>query len=113
MGGLWGLRKSAGVNIHEQYAIYEANPEYRGMAWDQDFLSSRIFPLVSRGLLAHIGLGPTYPPEKIEVFPTPWTDEVYCGKIEASDYIDPPAQDKPEPVLTLPKVRLNFLAPRQ
>jgi hypothetical protein len=101
MGGLWGMRKVTGVNIHEEYALYEANPEWRGMAWDQDFLSSRIFPLVSKRLLAHIGSGPSFPPEKKEPFPTRWTDDVYCGKIESSNYVDRP-----------PKLHLNFLAIR-
>jgi len=101
MGGLWGMRRSAGVNVQQQYALYEANPEWRGMAWDQDFLSSRIFPLVSTRLLAHIGSGPSFPPEKKEPFPTRWTDDVYCGKIESSNYVDRP-----------PKLHLNFLAIR-
>lgn len=109
MGGLWGIRKSAGVNIHEQYALYEANPEWRGMAWDQDFLSSRIFPLVAPKLLAHISLGPSFPPEKVEPFPTPWTDDVYCGKIEKADYVDAPPKKKFS-MLDLPKARFNFLA---
>lgn len=107
MGGLWGMRKVTGVNIHEEYALYEANPEWRGMAWDQDFLSSRIYPLVAPNLLAHTSLGPSFPPEKIETFPNPWRDELYCGKIEPANYIEPPPR-----ILNLPKVRFNFLASR-
>jgi protein O-GlcNAc transferase len=106
MGGLWGMRKTPEVNIHEQYALYEENPEYRGMAWDQDFLSSRIFPLVASKLLAHIGLGPSFPPEKVEALPPPWTDELYCGKIEPANYVEPLAR-RP---LNLPTVRFNFLS---
>lgn len=105
MGGLWGIRKSAGVNIHEQYAQYEANPEWRGMAWDQDFLSSRIFPLVAPNLLAHISLGPSFPPEKNETFPNPWREELYCGRIETANYVEPAPR-----LLNLPKVRFNFLS---
>jgi hypothetical protein len=111
MGGLWGIRKSAGVNIHEQYALYEANPEYRGMAWDQDFLSSRIFGLVAPNLLAHISLGPWFPPEKSEPFPTPWSDDVYCGKIESANYVETPPR-RSLTFLNLPKVRFNFLDTR-
>jgi hypothetical protein len=107
MGGLWGMRKVTGVNIHEEYALYEANPEWRGMAWDQDFLSSRIYPLVAPNLLAHTSLGPSFPPEKIETFPNPWRDELYCGKVEPANYIEPPSR-----ILNLPKVRFNFLASR-
>jgi hypothetical protein len=105
MGGLWGIRKSAGVNIHDQYALYEANPEYRGMSWDQDFLSSRIFPLVAPKLLAHIGPSPSFPPEKNEPFSTSWRKELYCGKIEPANYVEPPPR-----TLNLPAVRFNFLA---
>jgi len=111
MGGLWGIRKSAGVNIHEQYKLYEAKPEWRGMAWDQDFLSSRIFPLVAPRLLAHLGLGPGFPPEKNESFPIPWTEDVYCGKVELPDYVDAPGR-KTIQTLNLPKVRFNFLGRR-
>ena len=105
MGGLWGIRKSAGVNIHEQYTLYEANPEWRGMAWDQDFLSSRIFPLVAPKLLAHIGLGPSFPPEKNEMFPSPWREELYCGRIEPANYVEAAPR-----ILNLPVVRFNFLS---
>lgn len=111
MGGLWGMRKSAGVNIHEQYALYEANPEWRGMAWDQDFLSSRIFPLVASNLLAHISRGPSFPPEKSESFPTPWSDDVYCGKIESANYVETSPR-RSLTFLKLPKVRFNFLSRR-
>ena len=107
MGGLWGIRKSAVVNIHEQYTLYEANPEWRGMAWDQDFLSSRIYPLVAHKLLAHIGLGPSFPPEKNETFPTPWREELYCGRIEPANYVEPVPR-----ILNLPVVRFNFLSRR-
>jgi len=107
MGGLWGIKKAAGVNIQEQYKLYEKNPEWRGMAWDQDFLSSRIYPLVAPKLLAHIGSGPSFAPEKLESFPTPWTDNVYCGKIEPANYVEP----VPDKIL-LPKVRFNFLSRR-
>ena len=112
MGGLWGIKREAGVNIQQQYKLYEANPEYRGMAWDQDFLSSRIFPLVATRLLAHIGLGPSFPPEKSEKIPYQWSDDVYCGKIESANYVDTPAQRHYTINLNLPQIHLNFLARR-
>jgi len=112
MGGLWGVKRIAGLNMQEQYKLYEAKPEYRGMAWDQDFLSSRIYPIVSSRLLAHIGLGPSFTPETPEPFPHPWTDSIYCGKIESADYVDPPAPRQAIVTRNIPKVRLNFLARR-
>ena len=110
MGGLWGIRKLAGINIHEQYALYEANPQNFGMAWDQDFLSSRIYPLVAPILLAHIGRGPSFSLEKVEPFTTPWTDDVYCGKIERADYKEEGSGGNKK--LNLPVVRFNFLSRR-
>ena len=82
MGGLWGLRKSAGVNIREEYEAYKLNPEDRGIALDQNFLSCRIYPKVKGVLLVHHGGGPIGRLETVRPFPTPWTDASYCGKVE-------------------------------
>jgi len=93
MGGLWGLRKSAGVNIREEYEAYKLNPEDRGIALDQNFLSCRIYPKVKGGLLVHHGGGPVGRLETVRPFPTPWTDASYCGKVERPGF----REDRPEP----------------
>jgi hypothetical protein len=93
MGGLWGLRKSAGVNIREEYETYKLNPEDRGIALDQNFLSCRIYPKVKGGLLVHHGGGPIGRLETVRPFPTPWTDASYCGKVERPGF----REDRPEP----------------
>jgi hypothetical protein len=82
MGGLWGLRKSATINIRAEYESYKLNPEDRGIALDQNFLSCRIYLKVRDALLVHHGGGPTGHLETVRPFPTPWTDASYCGKIE-------------------------------
>ena len=92
MGGLWGIRKSAGIHIREQYAAFCADtskPDYR-IGNDQNFLSHSIYPLVVSKMLIHkcerVG---RFPDETCVQFPFEWTNDVYCGRIETS-YIDRP-----------------------
>ena len=82
MGGLWGLRRSAGLNIQEQYQAYLRNPIDMGIAHDQNFLSSYIYPQVLPHLLVHYSNGRTFANETAEAFPFEWSEEIYCGKIE-------------------------------
>ena len=82
MGGLWALRKSAGVNIRKEYEEYRLNPEDRGIALDQNFLSCRIYPKVCDKLLVHLGKGPKGYRETVRDFPTPWNESLYCGQVE-------------------------------
>jgi hypothetical protein len=82
MGGLWGLRKSATINIRTEYEAYKLNPQDLGIALDQNFLTSRIYFKVRNALLVHHGAGPTGRLETVRPFPTPWTEASYCGKIE-------------------------------
>jgi len=82
MGGLWGIRKSAGINIHDQYQAYLQNPIDLGIAHDQNFLSAYIYPQIVAKLLVHYSNGKTFANETAEAFPFTWSDEIYCGKIE-------------------------------
>jgi hypothetical protein len=90
MGGLWALRKTAGINIHEEYRKFCENVKDEGMGHDQDFLSVMIYPKTVPRLLVHkcqeVG---RYPNEHCVVFPFEWTNDVYCGRIETS-FIDRP-----------------------
>jgi hypothetical protein len=88
MGGLWAIRKSSGVNMHAEYEAYKLNPEDRGIALDQNFLSCRIYPRFHGQILAHIGRGPSSRNETVRAFPTPWTERLYCGQIESPGFID-------------------------
>lgn len=82
MGGLWALRKSAGVNIRTEYEAYKLNPEDRGIALDQNFLSVKIYPKIKDRILVHHGGGPTGRHETVRPFPTPWSETLYCGQVE-------------------------------
>ena len=82
MGGLWGIRKSAGLTMQEQYQVYIRNPKDMGIAHDQNFLSAQVYPQVKDRLLVHYSNDRLFANEIGEPFPFTWTDEVYCGKIE-------------------------------
>lgn len=99
MGGLWALRKSAGLNIRKEYEAYQLNPEDRGIALDQNFLSCRIYLKVRDKLLVHIGKGPRGARETVRDFPTAWTESLYCGQVEAPGFseIDTTVQRRPMP----------------
>lgn len=82
MGGLWGIRKSAGLNIQDQYQVYLRNPIDMGIAHDQNFLSAHIYPQVLSRLLVHYSNDRMLANETAEPFPFAWSEELYCGKIE-------------------------------
>lgn len=82
MGGLWGLRKTAGLNLHEQYQAYLRNPVDLGIAHDQNFLSAHIYPQVLPHLLVHFSNERTFDGEFAEPFPFEWSEDIYCGKVE-------------------------------
>jgi hypothetical protein len=88
MGGLWGIRKSAGLNIHEEYGKYKEDESlgYR-MAHDQNFLGDVIYPKVVSKLLVHYSNGRKMAGEYAVEFPFEWTNDIYCGRIE-TEFID-------------------------
>ncbi len=92
MGGLWGLRKSAGIVIADEYIAFKNNPVDFGIAHDQNFLSGRIYPKVVDKLFVHYSNGRLYEGESGEEFPFAWTNEMYCGRIESPV---PPKQGNP------------------
>lgn len=111
MGGLWGMRKSAGLNIHEQYASYH-DDESEGRRWghDQNFLADVIYPQVVSRLLVHYSNGRVKIGEHAVEFPFKWTNDIYCGRCEES------FKDMPEPpqINTSPTLPfLNITVPRR
>ncbi len=93
MGGLWGIRKTAGINIRAEYAIFKENPAEHKLGHDQNFLIERIYPKVFDNLLIHYSNGRAISVETNAIeFPFAWSDDVYCGKREL-DYIE-----RPQPV---------------
>lgn len=94
MGGLWGLKKEAGISVRSLYSTYvEDKSKGSRMAHDQNFLGDVIYPIVLKRLLVHysnrrVRLGENNSFE----FPFRWTNDVYCGRVELEylDYPEPP-----------------------
>jgi hypothetical protein len=97
MGGLWGLRKSAGLNMHNEYRQYKEDPEkgHRN-GHDQNFLSDVIYPKVVSRMLVHYSNTRRKLGEHAVEFPFDWTNDVYCGRIELEylEYPEPPMKMK-------------------
>jgi hypothetical protein len=101
MGGLWGLRKSAGISIRDAYAAYKEDETLgHRLAHDQNFLTDVVYPRVKPQLLVHYSNGRKMNGEHAIEFPFTWTNDIYCGRIETG-FIDTPG---PKPLLSLPQV---------
>lgn len=90
MGGLWGIRKSAGLNIHDEYAAYNEDPD-RGHrnGHDQNFLTDIVYPKVMGRMLVHYSNNRRKVGENAVEFPFDWTNDVYCGRVEL-EYLEYP-----------------------
>lgn len=107
MGGLWGLKKSAGVSMRTLYASYKEDTS-RGhrVAHDQNFLADVLYPIVIDRLLIHGSEGgPRFFGETIEDFPFAWSPDVFCGRVE-TNYVDHP-QPPPLPRSVLVPYKTN------
>jgi hypothetical protein len=99
-GGLWGLRKSAGVAIRPLYEAYPKKSIEDRWCSDQNFLADSVYPKVYRNLLVHFGAGSYKVYEDVVRFPFPWDEESYCGKVRGEPFVD-----MPEP----PRQRARFI----
>lgn len=91
MGGLWGLRKVAGIHVKTEYEIFKKNEVDHHHAHDQNFLIDRVYPAVKERLLVHRCEDAVwFKGEHVVVFPFAYSNDVYCGRIER-DFIDKPA----------------------
>lgn len=99
MGGLWGLRKEAGLNIHAEYEAFKNNPSSIGMGHDQDFLALQIYPKIMSHMLVHYSFDLRGIGEHAVEFPFKWTNDIYCGKIEQVGYVEPTQPTAPEQFL--------------
>lgn len=108
MGGLWGIRKSAGLRIRELYASYKEDLTLgHRVAHDQNFLMDVVYPLVSKVLLVHYSKGPVFKGETAIQFPFQWSPDFFCGRTECV-YQDPPAKlDMSRPLSFLHAARIN------
>jgi hypothetical protein len=83
MGGLWGLRKSAGLSMRQEYASYQEDTS-RGWrhAHDQNFLGDVIYSKVLDRMLIHYSNGRRSPNEHAIEIPFEWSNDCFCGRIE-------------------------------
>jgi hypothetical protein len=83
LAGLWGLRKSAGLSMHDEYASYASFPTPTHIfGHDQNFLADIVYPKLKSKLLVHYSNGRVFPQEHGVDFPFTWTNDVYCGRVE-------------------------------
>ena len=115
MGGLWGIRKTSGLNLQTEYAAYKENPALgHRNGHDQNFLTDVIYPKVIDRMLVHFssGNGRRKLGEVAIEFPFDWSDSVYCGKVEDTTYIE--RQEPPQKhSLGLPDVRVRVRDPQR
>lgn len=101
MGGLWGLRKSAGLSIRDAYASYKEDETLgHRLAHDQNFLTDVVYPKVKERLLVHYSNGRKMQGEHAVEFPFHWTNDIYCGRIETG-FVD---TQRPKTLFSLPQV---------
>lgn len=106
MGGLWGMKKIEGMNIRSLYTQYiQSNPNGRhGMGVDQDFLIDCVYPKITNVMLIHSSQTWRHKPfETLVPFPFPYTNDIYCGRIESVNYTEPP--QPPNMVVNKPTVK--------
>jgi hypothetical protein len=105
MGGLWGLKKFAGINVRREYEAYVEDQSLgHRNAHDQNFLADVIYPKVLPHLLVHHSTPFAFKGEvNTAKFPFEWTNDIYCGRVE-DEYVD---MQQPIPISS--SRLLNFL----
>lgn len=111
MGGLWGIRKSSGLNLHEEYAAYKEDPEkgHRN-GHDQNFLTDVLYRKVAERMLVHYSNNRRKLGETAVEFPFDWTNDVYCGRVEL-EYLETPEPPARTRVLQMPFASLRLDIP--
>ena len=79
MGGLWAIRKSAGLHIANEYASFRGT-DY-GFGHDQSFLCDVIYPKVKDRLLVHYSNQRKFEGEHAIEFPFQWSVQAFCGMV--------------------------------
>jgi hypothetical protein len=106
MGGLWGIRKSAGMNLHTEYANYKEDTQKgHRVGHDQNFLSDVIYPKVVSRMLVHYSNNRRKIGEYAVEFPFDWMNDTYCGRVELEylEYPEPPRKTNlfPSPIVRI------------
>jgi len=112
MGGLWGMKKAAGICMRDEYANYVEDTS-RGFrnAHDQNFLADVIYNRVLPTLLIHYSKAPVFEGEKHTVkFPFAWSNDFYCGRIE-KDFVDREQPPMKQTLFTLPTASMRMEKP--
>lgn len=86
LGGMWGSRKGALPRMHEMIADYTYVDTW---GCDQNFLATKIYPLVRDRALEHSELGITFG-GSIQPFPTKRIDGEFVGQIFDENEIGTP-----------------------
>jgi hypothetical protein len=79
MGGLWGIRRSAGLSITDEYGGFQGR-DY-GFGHDQSFLCDVIYPKVKDKLLVHYSNQRRFEGEHAIEFPYQWSVKAFCGMV--------------------------------
>ena len=109
MGGLWGLRKSSGLNMQHEYANYREDTSLgHRVGHDQNFLADVVYPKVVDRMLVHYSNTIRGAQETAVEFPFDWSDDVYCGRVE-NNYLELP--QPPEKRRLPPGMRAPGLLP--
>lgn len=80
MGGLWGLRKSAGMNMHDEYASYKYDPASPRWGHDQNFLSDVVYAKLAPNMLVHYSNNQFSRAEHAVEIPFAWSKDLFCGQ---------------------------------
>jgi len=104
MGGLWGLRRSAGLPVYSCFQHYKDNQVFLDMGKDQTFLNMYIWPRVRGSLLVHSSINYNTGYDVLVPFPFKWTNDIYCGRVEPIGYTEPEMPDGIVPEFRVPSV---------
>jgi hypothetical protein len=106
MGGLWGLRKSSGINLQGTYENYREDKSLgHRLAHDQNFLLDVIYPAVVPKLLVHYSFNRDPRDRHCVKFPFEWSPEVFCGKTENAFH---DTNEPPKKRWSLPEARIRL-----
>jgi hypothetical protein len=107
MGGLWGIRKSAGLRMRDLYASYREDPSLgHRVAHDQNFLMDVVYPRVLNVLLVHYSNATVFKGETAVSIPFQWSPDFFCGKTEAVYQEPPPRLDSRQPLSFLHRAQV-------
>lgn len=108
MGGLWGLRKSSGLNMKSEYMNYREDTSLgHRLAHDQNFLGDVIYPKVLDQLLVHYSFHKRINETNTVLFPFEWSGDVFCGRTEDVFYDIPQPSIKRTPLIPEVHVRVR------